>query len=481
MMAEDLESRLTWVGKIRNFVKRHYGLAALGIGMSILANGCLLVDKECNYDSQCSNDQVCINERCVDDPEFNYEDDIGENSVETKQQPSVCPNGEEAYYLDGDGDEWGSSSMWVCEKAQGFVKNNFDCDDNDPKSNIFDNYEDITADCLTDKTFDMHPLWSPKGDKIAFHRAIWSDYLMDEEGVYIVDVNSKSKIQVSKGMSLFSFFRWSDSGELLYIAEKKGLVYSDFFSVKSDGTNRIDLGNIVNYMLINLFSENDKLIIAIQSKEGEFIIKYADGNSIFSTNLPPVSGVYLSPDKSKYIIRTNEKDYEECKGNPLTSPPFNPKVSLHLFDRNKNEFTTITTEPFEVYYYDCHSQDNTGLFWFPDNRKIIYERGSEIFYITDTESGLSEQVMENVGGKIKGVSDDGNKIFLSHTGCNLFFINDKECLRFRYNYLHEMDWSPDSKQMVGSSGSECGYSLFTISVPCSTNANNYWWGQNSKF
>ena len=74
LMAEDLEEKVNkekihLFTRIRRFIKKHASIAALGIGMSILAYGCS--PEECQYDSQCSTGIICSVGECVPDPNYN--------------------------------------------------------------------------------------------------------------------------------------------------------------------------------------------------------------------------------------------------------------------------------------------------------------------------------------------------------------------------------------------------------------------------
>jgi hypothetical protein len=129
--------KTNFVGKALSFFRRHIGIAALGIGMSILAYSCIEEQQGCQYDSQCSAGRICVDSECVDNPNYvnpnniNNYDDIQESYADTQSGANnPCENN--VYFLDADKDGFGSKNTWICEPADGFVSNDADCDDNDP-------------------------------------------------------------------------------------------------------------------------------------------------------------------------------------------------------------------------------------------------------------------------------------------------------------------------------------------------------------
>lgn len=124
------------IGRAASFFRKYAVIAALGIGMSLFAYSCG-GNEGCQYDTQCSQNRVCISGECVQDPNYNpdqnnlfpkedagYEEDIASDAgVECDK-----------HYRDADGDGFGNKVTWSCEQMEEFVENNSDCDDND--SNI---------------------------------------------------------------------------------------------------------------------------------------------------------------------------------------------------------------------------------------------------------------------------------------------------------------------------------------------------------
>ena len=111
--------KTNFVGKALSFFRRHIGIAALGIGMSILAYSCIEEQQGCQYDSQCSAGRICVDSECVDNPNYvnpnniNNYDDIQESYADTQSGANnPCENN--VYFLDADKDGFGSKNTWIC-------------------------------------------------------------------------------------------------------------------------------------------------------------------------------------------------------------------------------------------------------------------------------------------------------------------------------------------------------------------------------
>jgi len=197
-------------------------------------------------------------------------------------------------------------------------------------------------------TDQLHPAWSPDGNRIAFSA-------QNAEGrmeVDVMDADGSDVVQLTEGASGWSYLpAWSpDASRIVFVSNQDG--NDEIYVMEADGSNQVRLTHQPGEDLSPAWSP-DGTRIAFQSNRGgnnEIIVMNPDGTGVTNLTDASASGEFdpaWSPDGTK-IAFASDRD-----GNP----------EIYVMNADGSDVTRLTDDP-------GHDWNPA---WAPDGSRIAFE------------------------------------------------------------------------------------------------------------
>jgi Tol biopolymer transport system component len=257
------------------------------------------------------------------------------------------------------------------------------------------------------------PVWSPKGDKIAF-----SSIRDGGNEIYVMDIDGTNQINLTGSTAqLEKKAVWSpDGNKILYESHSESDYSSGIYVMNADGSEKIKLGTAA-FFTRSPWSPDSSKVVFHSYISGEIFIFDADGNNQVSISTGDFShwGLAWSPDGSHFASQC----FRRFKLEPAT-------------------LCTLRIDGSETTPLPNSQLGDRNLLWSPDGSKLLF------YY---DRNGSDDQEADEI---LVVNADGSNRKVLATVPL--------------HTYLGDGVWSPDGSRIVYVSGVTGDREIYVLGV-----------------